>query len=65
MFGAKLAGVGSNKAENVPCEEVKPETPKAAPKAEAPKINAEQLAKISSTVKKTQQKPSDRKLPWE
>ena len=65
MFGAKLAGVGSNKAENVPCEEVKPETPKAAPKDEAPKINAEQLAKISSTVKKTQQKPSDRKLPWE
>jgi len=72
MFGAKLAGVGGNKTEKVPCDVVNEaqkvgdtEAPKAAPKAEAPKMTAEQVSKIAATVKKTQQKPSERKLPWE
>ena len=75
MFGAKLAGVGSNKAEKVPCDVVNEATkvdtaaqkaaPTPAPKAEAPKMTAEQVSKIAATVKKTQQKPSERKLPWE
>ena len=73
MFGAKLAGVGNNKTEKVPCDVVN-EAPKVdtealkatpAPKAEAPKMTAEQVSKIAATVKKTQQKPSERKLPWE
>ena len=77
MFGARLAGVGGTKTEKVPCdvvnEALKGDTeatkaapaPKAAPKAEAPKMTAEQVSKIAATVKKTQQKPSERKLPWE
>ena len=73
MFGAKLAGVGNNKTEKVPCDVVN-EAPKVdtealkaapAPKAETPKMTAEQVSKIAATVKKTQQKPSERKLPWE
>ena len=73
MFGAKLAGVGNNKTEKVPCDVVN-EVPKVdtealkaapAPKAETPKMTAEQVSKIAATVKKTQQKPSERKLPWE
>lgn len=71
MFGARLAGVGGTKTEKVPCDVVNEalkgdtEAPKAAPKAEAPKMTAEQVSKIAATVKKTQQKPSERKLPWE
>ncbi len=69
MFGAKLAGVGSNKAEPCPCTVVNDE-PKAAeaPKAEAPKaapkMSADQIKTVVNNVKKAQPK-SDRKLPWE
>ena len=69
MFGAKLAGVGSNKAEPCQCTVVNDE-PKAAeaPKAEAPKaapkMSAEQIKTVVNNVKKAQPK-SDRKLPRE
>lgn len=69
MFGAKLAGVGSNKAEPCHCT-VMNDAPKAAeaPNAEkpkaAPKMTADQIKTVVNNVKKAQPK-SDRKLPWE
>jgi hypothetical protein len=70
MFGAKLAGVGSNKVEPCQCTVVN-DAPKAAeaPKAEAPKaaatkMTADQIKTVVNNVKKAQPK-SDRKLPWE
>lgn len=69
MFGAKLAGVGSNKAEPCQCTVVN-DAPKTAeaPKAEepkaAPKMTADQIKTVVNNVKKAQPK-SDRKLPWE
>ena len=65
MFGAKLAGVGSNKAEPCQCTVVndEPKVNTEAPKS-APKMTADQIKTVVNNVKKAQPK-SDRKLPWE